>query len=83
MGYRARVVWKPRYQVLNVSGYVFSMADLAEQTACLQKVAPPPELETTVDRVFWEGRIYGGYTGAHVEPPTRGRGRDSGGTSSH
>jgi hypothetical protein len=61
-GYRARVVWKPRYHVLNVSGYVFSMADLAEQTACLQKVAQPPELDTTVDRVLWEARTYGGYT---------------------
>ena len=47
---------------LNVSGYIFSMADLAEQTACLQKVAPPPELDTTVDRVLWEARTYGGYT---------------------
>ena len=62
LGYRARVVWKPRYHVLNVSGYIFSMADLAEQTACLQKVAPPPELDTTVDRVLWEARRYGGYT---------------------
>ena len=62
LGYRARVVWKPRYHVLNVSGYIFNMADLAEQTACPQKVAPPPELVTTVDRVLWEARTYGGYT---------------------
>ena len=63
LGYRARVVWKPRYHVLNVSGYIFSMADLAEQTACLQKVAPPPELDTTVDRVLWEARTYGSERG--------------------
>ena len=65
LGYRARVVWKPRYHVLNVSGYVFNMADLAEQTACLQKVAPLRELDTTVDRVLWEARTYGGLAGVN------------------
>ena len=62
LGYRARVVWKPRYHVLNVSGYVFSMAALAERTPCVEKVAPPAELHTTVDRLLWEARTYGGYT---------------------
>jgi hypothetical protein len=44
------------------SGYVFSMAAWDKRTSCVEKVAPPAELQTTVDRVLWEARTDGGYS---------------------
>jgi hypothetical protein len=58
-------VWKPRWHVLSLpgpSGVTFNMATWDRRTPCVEKVAPPPELQTTVDRVLWEARTYGGYT---------------------
>ena len=52
LSYRARVVWKPRYHVLNVSGYIFNMSRLAERTPCLEQVAHStlPTLDCVVDQ---------------------------------
>jgi hypothetical protein len=38
------------------------MATWDERTPCLENVGPPADLHTTVDRVLWEARTYGGYT---------------------
>ena len=65
VNYCGRAVWKPRFHVLAVpgpSGYLFSMATSDNRTPCIEKVAPPAELQTTVDRVLWQARTYGGYT---------------------
>jgi hypothetical protein len=44
------------------SGFSFNMATWDRRTPCVEKVAPPAELQTTADRVLWEARRYGGYT---------------------
>jgi hypothetical protein len=65
LDYCGRAGWKPRYHVLSLPGnfgFLFNMATWDRRTPCVQKVAPPPELQTTVDRVLWEAREYGGYT---------------------
>ena len=51
-----------RPQPARSSGVTFNMATWDRRTPCVEKVAPPPELQTTVDRVLWEARTYGGYT---------------------
>jgi hypothetical protein len=38
------------------------MAAWDKRTSCVEKVAPPAELQTTVDRVLWEARTDGGYS---------------------
>ena len=60
-----RAVWKPRWHMLSLpgpSGSFFNMATWDRRTPCVEKVAPPADLHTTVDRVLWEARTYGGYT---------------------
>ena len=60
-----RAVWKPRWHVLSLPGprgAVFNMARWDRRTPCIEKASPPIELQTTVDRVLWEARTYGGYT---------------------
>jgi hypothetical protein len=60
-----RAVWKPRWHMLSLpgpTGVAFNMATWQGRTPCVEKVAPPAELQTTVDRVLWEARQYGGYT---------------------
>jgi hypothetical protein len=60
-----RAVWKPRWHMVSLpgpTGVTFNMATWDRRTPCVEKVAPPPELQTTVDRVLWEARTYGGYT---------------------
>src|ERR1700739_2270761 len=39
-----------------------NMATWDERTPGIEKVGPPADLHTTVDRVLWEARTYGGYT---------------------
>jgi hypothetical protein len=58
-------VWKTRWHMLSLPGpygSCFNMATWDERTPCLEKVGPPADLHTTVDRVLWEARTYGGYT---------------------
>jgi hypothetical protein len=60
-----RAVWKPRWHMLSLpspSGVAFNMATWDRRTPCVEKVGPAAELQTTVDRVLWEARQYGGYT---------------------
>jgi hypothetical protein len=60
-----RAVWKPRWHMLCLpgpSGSAFNMATWDQRTPCIGKVAPRADLHTTVDRVLWEARTYGGYT---------------------
>jgi hypothetical protein len=60
-----RAVWKPRWHILSLpgpTGVIFNMATSDRRTPCVEKVAPPAELQTTVDCALWEARTYGGYT---------------------
>ena len=60
-----RAVWKSQWHMLSLpgpSGSGFNMATWDRRTPCIEKVAPPDDLQTTVDRVLWEARTYGGYT---------------------
>jgi hypothetical protein len=60
-----RAVWKPRWHMVSLpgpSGAGFNMATWDQQTPCIEKIAPPQDLQTTVDRVLWGARTYGGYT---------------------
>ena len=60
-----RAVWKPKWHMLSLpgpNGSYFNMATWDERTPCIEKVGPPADLHTTVDRVLWEARTYGGYT---------------------
>ena len=48
-------VWKPRWHMLNLpgpDGSAFNMATWDQQTPCIEKIAPPDDLQTTVDRVL-------------------------------
>ena len=58
-------VWKPRWHMLNLPGpdrSAFNMATWDQRTPCIEKIAPRDDLQTTVDRVLWQARTYGGYT---------------------
>ena len=58
-------VWKPRWHMLNLpgpDGSAFNMATWDQRTPCIEKIAPRDDLQTTVDRVLWQARTYGGYT---------------------
>ena len=43
-------------------GSAFNMATWDQRTPCIEKIAPRDDLQTTVDRVLWQARTYGGYT---------------------
>ena len=65
LGYRARVVWKPRYHVAECVWLRIQHGRSGRTNGLPAEGRAATQLDTTVDRVLWEARTYGGLAGVN------------------